>query len=212
MLITKHARYPLCFSNTQIRYSYFLGIIHHSYRYMSNDDYQNNNNACFSCLITYTLKDMKVWFYLWRFKWQCVTYYQKFHNILSAVEHTYSYRSKKSRDIICSVLISFIFDLRADVFLSNTNFREKLSKITKFSRGESAALGQRMSWANRLFSKSMTRKILNFLHEVEKKISVICPSLIEKIGFPFFKKKDLIFKRQKKNFCWKFFSIKIGKL
>ena len=40
-------------------------------------------------------------------------------------------------------------------------------------RGESAALGQRMSWAIRLFSKSMKGKILNFLHEVKKMISVI---------------------------------------
>ena len=37
----------------------------------------------------------------------------------------------------------------------------------------SAALGRRMSWADRLFSKSMKGKILNFLHEVEKMISVI---------------------------------------
>ena len=40
-------------------------------------------------------------------------------------------------------------------------------------RGESAALGRHMPWANRLFSKSMKRKILNFLHEVQKVISVI---------------------------------------
>ena len=40
-------------------------------------------------------------------------------------------------------------------------------------RRESAALGRRMPWANRLFSKSMKTKILNFLHEVEKTISVI---------------------------------------
>ena len=39
--------------------------------------------------------------------------------------------------------------------------------------GESAALGQRMPWANRIFSKSMKGKILNFLHEVAKMISVI---------------------------------------
>ena len=30
-----------------------------------------------------------------------------------------------------------------------------------------------MPWAHRLFSKSMEGKILNFLHEVEKMISVI---------------------------------------
>ena len=40
-------------------------------------------------------------------------------------------------------------------------------------RGESAALGRHMPWANRRFSKSMKGKILNFLHEVEKMISVI---------------------------------------
>ena len=40
-------------------------------------------------------------------------------------------------------------------------------------RGESAVSGRRMLWANRLFSKSMKGKILNFLHEVEKMISVI---------------------------------------
>ena len=38
-------------------------------------------------------------------------------------------------------------------------------------RGESTALGT--LWANCLFSKSMKGKILNFLHEVGKMISVI---------------------------------------
>ena len=38
--------------------------------------------------------------------------------------------------------------------------------------GESA-LGQGMPWASRLFLKSMKRKILNFVHEVEKLISAI---------------------------------------
>ena len=42
-----------------------------------------------------------------------------------------------------------------------------------FNRGESAALGRRMPWANRHFSKSIKGKILNFLHKVEKMISVI---------------------------------------
>ena len=41
------------------------------------------------------------------------------------------------------------------------------------NRRESAALDQRMLWANRLFSKTMKGKILNFLYEVEKMISVI---------------------------------------
>ena len=42
-----------------------------------------------------------------------------------------------------------------------------------YSRGESAALGQRMPWANRLFSKSIKGTVLNFLHEFDKMISVI---------------------------------------
>ena len=41
------------------------------------------------------------------------------------------------------------------------------------SGGESTALGRRMPWTNRLVSKSMKGKILNFLREVEKMISVI---------------------------------------
>ena len=40
-------------------------------------------------------------------------------------------------------------------------------------RAKSVALDGRMPWANRLFSKSMIGKIFNFLHEVEKTISVI---------------------------------------
>ena len=43
----------------------------------------------------------------------------------------------------------------------------------KRCREESAALGRRIPWANRLFSESTKGKILNFLHEVEKMISVI---------------------------------------
>ena len=49
----------------------------------------------------------------------------------------------------------------------------KYTKIDVTSREESAALGRRIPWANRLFSKSMEGKVLNFLHEVEKMISVI---------------------------------------
>ena len=67
-----------------------------------------------------------------------------------------------------------------DHFLSETNLLRKLynescdhlSYIER-RRGESAALGRRMPWANRLFSKIMKGKILNFSHEVEKTISVI---------------------------------------
>ena len=40
-------------------------------------------------------------------------------------------------------------------------------------RGESAALGRRIPWTNRLFSKSMKGKISNFIHEVQKMILVI---------------------------------------
>ena len=65
-------------------------------------------------------------------------------------------------------------------------------------RGESAAWGRRMRWANRLFSKSMKGKILNFLHEVEKTMSVISVQVkSNKFDFPSLKKIDLIFKRPK---------------
>ena len=57
----------------------------------------------------------------------------------------------------------------------------------------------------------MEGKILNFLREVEKMISVISVQVYsKKLNFPV-KKIDLIFKRQKYIFCSKFFSIKIGK-
>ena len=62
------------------------------------------------------------------------------------------------------------------------------------SRGESAALGRRVPRANLPFLKGMKGKILNFLREVEKMISVI---LIEKLDFPSLKKIDLIFTRKK---------------
>ena len=53
-------------------------------------------------------------------------------------------------------------------------FTIAVSNFSIFSNtGESPALGRRILWANRLFSKSMKGKILNFLHEVEKIISVI---------------------------------------
>ena len=39
-------------------------------------------------------------------------------------------------------------------------------------KGESTALGRRIPWANRLFSKSIKGKIFNYIHEVEKMISV----------------------------------------
>ena len=38
----------------------------------------------------------------------------------------------------------------------------------------------RQPWANRLFSKSMKGKILNFLHEVKKMISVISVQVCSK--------------------------------
>ena len=40
-------------------------------------------------------------------------------------------------------------------------------------REESAALGRRMSWANRLLSESMKGKISNVLREVLEVISII---------------------------------------
>ena len=59
-------------------------------------------------------------------------------------------------------------------------------------------LGRRMPWANRLFSKSMKGKILNFLHDIEKMISVISVQVgPKKLNFPSLKKIDLIFKGQK---------------
>ena len=67
-----------------------------------------------------------------------------------------------------------------------------------------------MPSANRLFSKSMKGKFLNFLGEVEKMISVICVQVYsKKLDFPSLK-KDLIFKRQKLIFLSKVFYIKIG--
>ena len=46
-------------------------------------------------------------------------------------------------------------------------------------------LGRRIPWANRLFSRSMKRKILNFLHEVEEMISVISVRVkSKKLDFP----------------------------
>ena len=84
--------------------------------------------------------------------------------------------------------------------------------IKVINKGTSAALGWRMPWANRIFSKSINGKILNFLHEVEKMISVISVQVLsKKLDFPPLKKTDLIFKKQKKDFCSKFFSVKIGK-
>ena len=56
----------------------------------------------------------------------------------------------------------------------------------------------------------MKGKILNYLHEVEKIISIISVQVIEQIGFPLLKKIDFIFKRLKQIFCSKIFFIKIG--
>ena len=57
-------------------------------------------------------------------------------------------------------------------------------------------------WANRLFSKSIKGKVLNFLHEV-------CPSLIEKIRFPFFEKK-LTWRDKSKFFVQSFSLLKLA--
>ena len=45
--------------------------------------------------------------------------------------------------------------------------------MEKYDKGESATLGPHKPWGNRLFSKSMKGKILIFLHEVDKMISLI---------------------------------------
>ena len=65
-------------------------------------------------------------------------------------------------------------------------------------REELAALGRRMPWANRLFSKSMKGKILNFLHE--------------KIRFPFFKKNTLLLRDKSKFFFQIFSLLKLAKM
>ena len=68
--------------------------------------------------------------------------------------------------------------------------------FSRSSRRESEALSRRMPWAKCLFSKSMKGKILNFLHEVEKMISIISVHVqLKKLDL--FKKIDLTFKRQK---------------
>ena len=53
------------------------------------------------------------------------------------------------------------------------HFAIRCHREKHLSRGQLAALSRRIPWANRLFSKSMKGKILNFLHEVEKMIATI---------------------------------------
>ena len=68
------------------------------------------------------------------------------------------------------------------------------------NRGESAALGRRMPWASRLFSKSVKGKILNFLYQVQKMISVISVKVqSKKLDFPS-SKKLTSFSRDKSKF------------
>ena len=66
---------------------------------------------------------------------------------------------------------------RTNVNIDDTDYNIKYKNLHRHdveaSREESAALGWRMPWANRLFPKSMKLKILHFLHEIEKIISVI---------------------------------------
>ena len=74
------------------------------------------------------------------------------------------------------------------------------------SRGDPAALGRRVPWANRLFSKSMIGKILSFLHEVEKMISVISVQVeSKKLDFPSLKKNRPYFQETKVNYLFKVF-------
>ena len=80
-------------------------------------------------------------------------------------------------------------ELRQDRWLSFFN----VSLNVADGRGESAALGQRMPCFNRLFSKSMKGKILNFLHEVEKMISVISVQVQLKKKASFSRDKSKIF-------------------
>ena len=62
-----------------------------------------------------------------------------------------------------------------------------------------------MPWATRLFSKSMKGKILNFLREVEKVISVISIEVLsKKFDFHSFKKRPH-FQVTKVNFLFKAF-------
>ena len=81
------------------------------------------------------------------------------------------------RNMICLELIYIVnkINLINIKNINNNNINNKILKGVKEknSRGESAGLGRRMRWASRLFSKSMKGKILNFLHKVEKIISVI---------------------------------------
>ena len=63
------------------------------------------------------------------------------------------------------------------------------------------------------FFKKYERKNLEiFTGSSEKDFGNLCPSLVGKIGFSFFKKNKTHFQETKVNFvCLKFFSIKIGK-
>ena len=102
----------------------------------------------------------------------------------------FEWKGKKSDYLLQFQLFSqFIHNFSVLLILFNTDdFYSDFCYIV-YSRGESAVLGRRMTWANRLFSKSMKGNILNFLHEVEKMISVISVQVLsEKLDFPFLKK------------------------
>ena len=83
------------------------------------------------------------------------------------------------------------------------------------SRGELAVLGRRKPWANRFFFfKKYEKKNLQFFTwSWNNDFGYLCPSLIEKIGFPFFKKKKTSFSRDKSKFFIQSFSLlKLAKL
>ena len=73
-----------------------------------------------------------------------------------------------------------------------------MSRRLQFKVGESRqsspayALGQ-----SSFFEKYEKKNLKFFTWSWENDFGNFCPSLIKKIGFPFFKKIDLIFKRQK---------------
>ena len=107
--------------------------------------------------------------------------------------------------------------------------REKKSKIVRVTarsiwaemshmqikakgRGESAALGQRMPWANRLFSKSIKGKILNFYMKLRTSIRTSLSKLNRKNWISFLKKKALFSRDERKLFVQSFSLLKLAKL
>ena len=102
--------------------------------------------------------------------------------------------------LIVSFYVRFLRD-----FLFEALSRRNLTKGRVGSLGSVYALGHSS------FFKKYERKNLEFFTwSWENDFGNLCPSLIEKIGFPF-KKNIPYFQEPKYIFCSKFFSIKIGK-